>query len=500
MRGGVTSARGLRWILAVVALSAHLLFAGSQGYFSDETYFIDCSRHLDFGYFDLAPLLPLLVRLSRALGGPSLLALRFLPALGHAGTIWTGLLIAEELGGGLFAQALTGLCLMGAPGFVLLGSLFLSPSLEPFFWTLITYLFLRLIGRGRTELWPGIGVLVGVGILYRPSLLFHVAGLGFGLVAARKFHFLVNRRFAAGAGVAALLIAPTLVWQATHAWNMLVFAHSVADSTMVRNIGASAFLLAPVLALNPICAPLWIGGWAYLTAAKRMRPYRAVAGAYVFSVATLWLFGGKAYYLAGAYPALLAAGAVGLEALLARWNPKSRLPQVALLALFAMAGAALAPAGLPILGPEATDRYLDSLGALSISRALQLIGIRRDTEGSEREQLLRDLVAVQTRLAREGGPAERVLTAHYFQASWINVLGPSYGLPAAVSGSNSYYLWGPGPGPVESAVAVGFSAEDLSRWFGKVEITPENPELAVVRAPRRPFAEIWPELKSYPFP
>src|SRR3979411_174075 len=81
-----------------VALLVHLLANGRYGYFRDELYYIACGQHLAFGYVDQPPLSILLLRLSEALLGNSLFAIRFLPALAGAATVAITGLIARELG------------------------------------------------------------------------------------------------------------------------------------------------------------------------------------------------------------------------------------------------------------------------------------------------------------------------------------------------------------------------------------------------------------------
>ncbi len=67
-----------------VALLVHLLTNGRYGYFRDELYYIACGRHLALGYVDQPPLSILLLRLSQALLGDSLFAIRLLSALAWA--------------------------------------------------------------------------------------------------------------------------------------------------------------------------------------------------------------------------------------------------------------------------------------------------------------------------------------------------------------------------------------------------------------------------------
>src|SRR5438093_8125025 len=98
-------------LLAGVKLAVHLVTAGRYGYFRDELYFLDCGRHLDWGYVDHAPLVALYARIALLLGG-SLPAVRLLPALAGAGVVALAMLIAWQLGGERFAQGLAGLCVL----------------------------------------------------------------------------------------------------------------------------------------------------------------------------------------------------------------------------------------------------------------------------------------------------------------------------------------------------------------------------------------------------
>src|SRR6267143_3272361 len=75
------------YVLAIAAVALHVAFSGRFGFFRDELYYAACGQHLAWGYVDHAPLAPFLARLSRALLGDSLSALRLLPALSSGAKI-----------------------------------------------------------------------------------------------------------------------------------------------------------------------------------------------------------------------------------------------------------------------------------------------------------------------------------------------------------------------------------------------------------------------------
>src|SRR5207248_1195221 len=141
--------------VAVVGLIVHLLTIHRYGYFRDELYYIACTRHLDFGYVDLAPLSAFLLRIELILFSSSLFALRIFPALASAVTVALAGMLARELGGRVWAITLacTGM----------LGSLFFSRSAifihrmfyEPLFWTARSTCSAELLTARR--LGPGFG-------------------------------------------------------------------------------------------------------------------------------------------------------------------------------------------------------------------------------------------------------------------------------------------------------------------------------------------------------
>ncbi len=86
----------------------------NYGYFRDELYYLDMTRHLDWGYVDAAPLVAVYAKLALLMGG-SLAALRILPALAGAALVVLSMLIAREMGGNRYAQSLTGLAVLLCP-------------------------------------------------------------------------------------------------------------------------------------------------------------------------------------------------------------------------------------------------------------------------------------------------------------------------------------------------------------------------------------------------
>src|SRR5205823_5564116 len=114
--------------------------------------------------------------------------------------------------------------------------------------------------------------------------------------------------------------------------------------------------------LNPLAAPLWVLGVTGLVRARALRPYRSLGWAFVLTIGLFLLTPGshKTYYVASAYPMVLAAGAVTFE----RWaaTPRRRRMVLAYAAVLAVGGALIAPTAVPLLEPTTYLRYVQVLG------------------------------------------------------------------------------------------------------------------------------------------
>ena len=130
----------------LLEIVVHLALVHRYGYHGDELYFLDCGRHLAFGYVDHAPLVPWLARLSEVLGG-GLFALRFPAILAGAATLLVSGLLVREWGGGWRAQLLALGALLVAPAQLRIHAMLNIPVFEVLLCTAAAYLVTRAISR-----------------------------------------------------------------------------------------------------------------------------------------------------------------------------------------------------------------------------------------------------------------------------------------------------------------------------------------------------------------
>ena len=169
-------------------------------------------------------------------------------------------------------------------------------------------------------------------------------GLAVGVVLAGRWDVVRSPWVWAAAGIALLIWAPNLAWQATHGLPQLTMAHVIAGDA-----AANRAQLLPVLWLftGPLLFAITLAGWAWMLLAKTAAPWRAVAIAAVIVLALVVASGGKGYYAVGVAPPLMAAGALLLDRWLARG--RRRLRAVSFIAAAAVSGALVAYLTLPIL-------------------------------------------------------------------------------------------------------------------------------------------------------
>jgi hypothetical protein len=102
----------------------------------------------------------------------------------------------------------------------------------------------------------------------------------------------------------------------------------------------------------------------------------------------------------------------------------------------------------------------------------------------------------------------RVFGQNYGEAGAIDVLGRRLGLPRAMSGHNSYWLWGPGTVEPTVVIIIGGDREDNARFFEEIEIVGQTRspyampyergvDVSIARRPRATLREAWPMLKHF---
>ncbi len=296
-----------------------LLTNQRYGFHRDELQVLSDALHLDWGFVPYPPLTPFVERIGLGMFGVSMVGLRLFSVIAQAASIVVSGLMARELSGGRLAHVTTALAVALSPVPLFEGTEFQYSTFDYLWWVLIAYFVIRLLKTDQPRWWLAIGATVGVGLMTKYTMGFYVAGIVTGLLLTCARRFLLSGWFWAGTAVAAVIFLPNLIWQVRHDFVSFHFLQHIH----VRDVGegrANGFLLDQFrICTNPATAPLWIAGLLFFLGDKR---YRLLAWMYIVPLA-LFVFGkGRGYYLAAAYPMLMAMGAVAGE----RWVERLKRP------------------------------------------------------------------------------------------------------------------------------------------------------------------------------
>ena len=507
------SSTGVRvgWLIGLFAgakLVLHLLTSSGYGYFRDELYYLACADHLAAGYVDHPPLSVFCRWVARSLLGESLPALRLVPALVGAATVALVGLMARALGGGRWAMVLAMAGALAAPYYLAIGHIYSMNVFDVFFWALAAFLIVRLIEGQTTGRWAVLGVVLGLGLLNKISVLWLGAGILAGLCATRERRFLATRGPWVAGAIAATLFAPYVVWEIQNGWPTREFIRNATSEKMVQ-VAPLDFLSGQAEMMLPFALPLWLAGLVWLFAHPLGKRYRLLGWAYLAVFAILITSGSsRAGYLAPAYTWLFAAGGVALEGWLAR--PGLAWLRPAFAGIVIATGAAVAPLALPLLPVDTYIAYARLLGQTPGTEERKELGdlgqFYADMHGWD--AIVTTLVEVQRRLPPEEAAVARILAPDYGVAGAIDLLGRRQGLAQALSGHNNYWLWGPRGWDGRVLIVVGGTEEQMRGAFAQVERAAtiacgrcmpyeNNRPVWIGRSLRLPVPEMWPRLKHY---
>jgi Dolichyl-phosphate-mannose-protein mannosyltransferase len=491
----------VRLVLQVAAMNRY-------GYFRDELYYLASTDHLDWGYVDHPPLSIAILSLIRTAFGESLTALRAVPALVGAATVYLTAFVCRQFGGGRFAQGLAALSVCLSPVFLGTAHYYSMNVFDQLYWTLAVMVLLRALDTERRIAWCVLGVVLGASVLNKISALWLGAGMvvGVGLTPYRRVIREPGPYIAVlVAGVCAL---PYLLWQASHGWPTLEFMRNAAIVKMA-DVSPLGFFLDQILTMNPGTALVWLPALVLGLAGSEGARGRVVASIFLTVFMLLVLAGrSRASYLAPAYPPVLALGAVALERMSTSMPRRWLRPSLAV-AVIALGLVAL-PMALPILPVETFVRYQAALGLSPRTEERQQMGAlpQQYADMFGWDEMTSLVAEAYHRLTPAEQQRCRVFGQNYGEAGAIDVLGRSRGLPSALSGHNSYWLWGPDAESWDVLIIIGGDREANALYFEDIEIVGQTSsrwsmpyerglDVSIARRPRMDFRMIWPALKKY---
>jgi len=455
----LTTGRTIVWAIALATLVFHIFYNNRYGYFRDEFDYMSCGDHLAWGYVDQPPIIPFLIHICRSLLGDSLRSIRFIPALASSLLIVQTAAITRELGGRRYAILVSAICVLIAPQYLSNGSLLVTNCLEPNLWMGCAYFAILAIKRRDPRYWLWFGLFAGLGLEEKYSIAVFCLGIVVGLLLTEQRRTFLNKWIWLGGLVALVIFLPNVLWNIKYDWPFVQLMRGIRAEGRDVVSGPFAYFFQQTFLVNPLTAPIWLGGLFALLLSRRFRPYRALGWCYLVCYSVFFLLHGKSYYLAPVYPMLLAAGAIVIESTIhasadagrdldAAENacPRRQWLKPAIVVLLLASGAYLVPVVVPVLSPKhflTYTQYLPfKLPVMEHSHARAALPQWYSDQFGWKE------IVDETTLAWNRIPVEErhdcgIFAQDYGQAGAIDFYGRRAGLPPALSGHQSWFLWGP---------------------------------------------------------
>lgn len=444
-----------------VKLGAHLItnIITPYEFHRDAFLYFAMGEHLRLWHMDFPPFIGMLSETTRLFLGDSLFALRLPLALMSTSLVVIASLTARELGGGRMAQGLAALGVLASVLFLRAGNLFQPVIIDQLWWTLALYCLIKLGSTNDHRWWIAYGVATGFGLLTKFSILVFGFGTLLALIATPSRKWLTTRWPWIAGAIAFAIGSPSLVGQFNLGLPVLTYMAGLREDQLSRQL-IGPFLVEQQLMVAGFL--LALVGVIAMAMRREWTQYKLVAWTAVATFVLFILLRGKPYYVGPIYPVLFGAGAAALDRIRApRWRVGVQWGAAAFMVVYT---AVLFPLGLPVLAPEALERYLIAIRmqeAASTTNVGNRERIPQDyADMLNWEEQVAEVARVYQGLPESDRSRAVVLTSNYGEAGAIDFYGPKYGLPKAIAYVGTYWFFGPGDLPGDILIFHGFLEED----------------------------------------
>ena len=466
------------------------------------------SRHLALGYIDLPPLVPFLMAVSRAILGNSFFAYHVFPALAGSFTLLFLCLITRELGGKEIAVALTAVGFIIVPLWLAENSFFCYDGFDQLALSAFLFAVVKLHSTENRKYWLLIGLLAGLACLCKITILFYGPGFLLALLISNRRKDLLSPWPYIGAGVFLIVVSPYLYWQFANNWPSLEYWTNYGQARLY-DTSLKQYLINILIYTSQLILPLWLAGLYRIFRSLNKVNYNLFGFLFLFTFGLMFALHASVRQLIALFMPLLCAGAVFTEEMVSkiRWR---KPVLVILFGYLAVVGVLNISMTLPILPASMYPPLMDKFGAFSRQM--------REFNGSSSyypitytgrlgwTHMVEQVADVYYSLPEEEQEIAGIYADWYMYAGAVDQIGPQYGLPHAVSGHLTYYLWGPGYS-WDVMILLTSSPNNMSMFFDHCEKPivvsdilagmADQLYICVCKGARLSAETIWSSAKSY---
>ncbi|MDF1698785.1 MAG: glycosyltransferase family 39 protein [Saprospiraceae bacterium] len=427
-------------ILCLFNVVLHLLSIQYLEFHRDELLYFSLSNHLALGYASVPPFISWVALISKSIFGFSMFSVKIIPALLSGVFVYLGARIAKELGGSYYAQVLTIIALMFTPLGLRAFILFQPVPFDVVFWTLIYYLVLKYMNSEHNKWLYLLGITIGFALLNKYLILLQLFSLLLIIPFTRFKTVFKKKTFYFSLFIAFLICSPNIYWQITN--DTPLFTHLTSlQETQLQYVDKTTFLIEQLFLYFTSIIIAAIGAFFLFKHSKSKQLWLFPVSALIVILSLLFL-GGKAYYTAGVYPFLIAAGSVYIaKRVHQKWIRISIISGLIALIL------PIFPYGIPFLPPPKLASYFDTLENIGID-------VGRVHEDGNKHPLPQDFADMTgwytiAELAKEAydqiedKEATAIFGENYGIAGAVDLINSHYNMPECISFSDTYAYWVP---------------------------------------------------------
>ena len=431
-------------IFASAKLLIHLITNGFAGYgiFRDELYYVACSNHLGAGYVDHPPFSIYVLAVSRFIFGDSLFALRLIPAIAGAFTVYFTGLTTRKMGGGESAVTIACASAVFAPIMLAYCTIYSMNSFDLLLWAIAAYIFVSLINEDNPRGWLLLGLIIGIGMLNKIGMAWFAIGLVPAVIFSPLRKHLKTVYPYLTAGIAFLVFLPFIIWNMTHDLAHLEFMRNAVEMKY-SGISRWDFIFTQVYTMLPLTLIVALLGIYYYFGDKEGRKYMGLGIIFLTSFLILFINGhSKPEYLAAAYSIVFAGGGMMVEKLTRiRYLGWLKCGMTALIIILTIA---LLPLILPVISPESYIAYTKKIGLEESSveghELSELPQFYADMHGWE--NMARTVSDVYLTIPEEEREFTLAACHNYGEAGCVDYFRGKYELPPVIATHNNYWYWG----------------------------------------------------------
>ena len=257
--------------------------------------------------------------------------------------------------------------------------------------------------------------------------------------------------------------------------------------------------------MNPLTLLVWGPGLVWLL---RRPAWRWLGLTYLIFLALMMALHAKDYYVAPIYPFLFAAGGLAWESRRRPDAPTRTFAFPILEGVLLLTGLLLLPMSNPILTPPQWIAYANALHLRKAETEKYESGplpqFYADRFGWQEE--VDQIQHAYDALSPADKARVTIYCSNYGEAGAINFLG--HNLPQAISGQNTYWLWGPNGATGDLVLSVnGGTPEEMRENYDQVEIVGrmdhpyampfEHRNIYLLHHRKKNLTQDWADFKDY---